>query len=112
MPSGLPLFSVPLLLLVCVPPPPSVAHALERRVKLAVHKQRDLHLPSQCCPTHLSHQPRACSCRPKVGSSLPSKNSATCPCRVNAAAPTSSSSSRLARFQWARDLRVFDSACT
>ena len=46
--------------------------------------------------------------RSNVGSSFPSMNRATWTCRVNAAAPTSSSSSKLARFQWARDLRVFD----
>jgi hypothetical protein len=35
------------LVLVCVPPPPSVAHALERRVKLTVHNQGNLDLPGQ-----------------------------------------------------------------
>jgi hypothetical protein len=35
------------LLPVCVRPPPSVAHALEHRVKLAVHNQRNLDLPGQ-----------------------------------------------------------------
>src|SRR5262245_10034824 len=61
------------VLLVCVSPPPSVAHALERRVKLAVYNRGNLDLAGQRCRTHLS------------------------------------ASNRLARFQWARDLRVFGS---
>jgi hypothetical protein len=48
-----------ILLLVCVSPTPGVAHALERRVKLAVHNQRDLYLPSQRCHTHLLQQQQA-----------------------------------------------------
>jgi hypothetical protein len=41
------------VLLVCVSPPPSVAHALERRVKLAVYNQGNLDLAGQRCRTHL-----------------------------------------------------------